>query len=62
MRFLGLFGLFLFYSTAIGQNFYDATFILIAGNVQRMDVSMDGFPSGLYFVEVNGKTYKWMKN
>ena len=35
---------------------------LVAGNVQRLDVSMDGFPSGLYFVEVNGKTYKWMKN
>jgi len=35
---------------------------LIAGNVQRMDVSMDGFPNGLYFVEVNGKSYKWLKN
>ncbi len=32
-----------------------------AGNVQRMDVSMENLPSGLYLIEVNGKIHKWMK-
>jgi hypothetical protein len=35
---------------------------VFCGNGRRVDINMEDFPSGLYFVEVNGKTFKWIKN
>ena len=32
------------------------------GNRQQVDINMEDFQSGMYFVAVNGKTFKWIKN